>query len=76
VREFKLLIDGKLVDGESTMDVLNPATGAVLSKCPRASVAQAQRAIAAAKAAFPVWSAKPWSERAAQVDHGRSVVRS
>ena len=39
MREFKLLIDGRLVDGASTMDVINPATGSVLARCPRASAA-------------------------------------
>ena len=37
---FKLLIDGKLVDGDSTMSVLNPANEEVLAQCPRASKAQ------------------------------------
>lgn len=64
---FKLLINGRLVDGASTMDVINPATGEVLTRCPRASKAQAEEAIAAAKAAFPAWSAKSWSERRALV---------
>lgn len=67
MRDFKLLIDGELIDGASTMDVINPATGDVLVKCPRASIAQAEQAIAAAKAAFPAWSAKPWAERSALV---------
>jgi len=65
MRDFKLLIDGELVDGASTLEVINPATGAVLVKCPRASQAQAEQAIAAAKAAFPAWSAKSWAERSA-----------
>jgi acyl-CoA reductase-like NAD-dependent aldehyde dehydrogenase len=64
---FKLLINGRMVEGASTMEVINPATGEVLTRCPRASKAQAEEAIAAAKAAFPVWSAKPWSERRALV---------
>lgn len=53
---LKLLIDGKLVDGTQTMPVLNPATEEVLVDCPRASVAQVNEAVAAAKAAFPAWS--------------------
>jgi acyl-CoA reductase-like NAD-dependent aldehyde dehydrogenase len=65
MREFKLLIDGELQSGASTMDVINPATGQLLVKCPRASAAQAEQAIAAAKAAFPAWSSKPWAERSA-----------
>lgn len=65
MREFKLLIGGRLVDGASTIDVINPATGEVLVKCPRASATQAEQAIAAAKAAFPAWSSKTWQERSA-----------
>ncbi|MFN3524117.1 MAG: aldehyde dehydrogenase family protein [Phenylobacterium sp.] len=60
---FKLLINGQLVDGDATMDVLNPATEEVLSACPRASKAQLDQAVAAAKAAFPAWAATPIDER-------------
>ena len=31
VRDFKMLIDGRLVDGAGTFDVLNPATEQVLA---------------------------------------------
>ena len=61
--EFKLLINGKLVPGASSMDVVNPATGKPFVKCPRADVAQLNEAVAAAKAAFPAWSRKSWAER-------------
>ena len=63
MKEFKLLIGGKLVPGDLTMDVINPATGKVLTKCPRGSVAQANAAVAAAKEAFPAWSALSYPER-------------
>jgi len=62
---YKLLINGKLEDGDATMDVINPATEEVLAACPRASKAQLDKAVAAAKAAFPAWSAKPIAERKA-----------
>jgi acyl-CoA reductase-like NAD-dependent aldehyde dehydrogenase len=65
MQEFKLLIGGKLVPGDSTMDVINPATGKTLTSCPRASVDQANAAVAAAKEAFPAWAAKTFAERAA-----------
>ena len=61
--DFKLLIGGKLVAGDLTMDVVNPATEEVLAKCPRASKAQLDQAVAAAKAAFPSWAATPIAER-------------
>jgi acyl-CoA reductase-like NAD-dependent aldehyde dehydrogenase len=55
--DFRLLIDGRLVEGAGTLDVINPATGRVLTTSPRADQAQLEQAVAAAKAAFPSWSA-------------------
>jgi acyl-CoA reductase-like NAD-dependent aldehyde dehydrogenase len=61
--QFRLLINGQLVAGASTFDVINPATEQVLAACPRADAAQLDAAVAAAKAAFPAWSAKSLAER-------------
>ena len=61
--DFRLVIGGKLFEGASTFDVINPATERVLAKCPRADLAQLNQAVAAAKAAFPAWSATPLEER-------------
>jgi acyl-CoA reductase-like NAD-dependent aldehyde dehydrogenase len=61
--DFKLLIDGKLEDGAMTMDVINPATEETVAKCPRASREQLDKAVAAAKAAFPQWSKTPIETR-------------
>jgi acyl-CoA reductase-like NAD-dependent aldehyde dehydrogenase len=61
--EYKLLIGGKLVDGDATLEVVNPATEAVFATCARASKAQLDQAVAAAKAAFPAWSATSIEER-------------
>jgi acyl-CoA reductase-like NAD-dependent aldehyde dehydrogenase len=65
MKEFKLLINGKLISGAARLDVVNPATEEVLAEAPRADRAQLDEAIAAAKAAFPAWSAKPIRERGA-----------
>ena len=64
---FHLLIDGKAVDGASTFDVINPATGEAFAKCPKADMAQLNQAVAAAKKAFPAWSKRPIDERAGMV---------
>jgi delta 1-pyrroline-5-carboxylate dehydrogenase len=64
-REFRLLINGRLVEGAGTLDVINPATGRTLTAAPRASGAQMNEAVAAAKAAFPMWSTRPLGERSA-----------
>ncbi|QRX82980.1 CoA-acylating methylmalonate-semialdehyde dehydrogenase [Glaciimonas sp. PAMC28666] len=50
--------------GERSSDVFNPATGAVTSKVSLASTAEVDAAVAAAKAAFPAWSALPPLRRA------------
>jgi acyl-CoA reductase-like NAD-dependent aldehyde dehydrogenase len=55
--EFQLVIDGQLVPGASTLDVINPATGKLLTRCARADKDQLNAAVAAAKRAFPAWSA-------------------
>lgn len=61
--EYRLLIDGKLVPGDMTMEVVNPATEEVLAHAPRASVTQLDAAVAAARAAFPAWAARDIAER-------------
>ena len=65
--DYSLLINGRLVDGASTFDVINPATEQVLAACPRADLNQLNQAVAAAKAAFPAWAAKSFAERRALV---------
>jgi acyl-CoA reductase-like NAD-dependent aldehyde dehydrogenase len=65
--DYKLLIGGRLVDGAAMMDVINPATEEVLAACPRASEAQLDEAVAAAKGAFPAWAARPIEERRALI---------
>ncbi|MEH3106559.1 MAG: aldehyde dehydrogenase family protein [Sphingomonas fennica] len=65
---YSMLVDGKAEAGVGTFDVVNPATGEVFAQCPRADEAVLERAVAAAKAAFPAWSQRPIDERAALVD--------
>jgi acyl-CoA reductase-like NAD-dependent aldehyde dehydrogenase len=61
--EFKLLINGALVAGDATLDVVNPATEELVATCSRASKAQLDQAVAAAKTAFPAWSKTTMDER-------------
>jgi acyl-CoA reductase-like NAD-dependent aldehyde dehydrogenase len=65
MHDFRMLINGKLVKGASTLDVINPATGRTLTAAPRADRVQLDQAVAAAKTAFPSWSAMPLRHRAA-----------
>ncbi len=61
--DFRQLIDGRLVEGAGTPEVINPATGKTLTTCARADKAQLDAAVAAAKAAFKTWSATTLEER-------------
>lgn len=62
--EFPMLIDGELVSGSPDLSVINPATEAVIASASRASPDELERAIAAAKRAFPSWSQTSQPDRA------------
>src|SRR5204862_4319576 len=49
----------------ATLEVLEPATEAVLAEIPRAGVEEADAAVAKAKAAFPAWRAVAPADRSA-----------
>ncbi len=59
MREIHHLINGASVTGTSgnTADIFNPNTGEVQAKVALASQSEMDKAIAAAEAAFPAWSA-------------------
>lgn len=74
--QFKLLIGGKLVAGARAIDLVNPATGAAFEQCPVADEAQLDEAVAAAKAAFPAWSASSADERAGMVNQLADAIQA
>jgi len=57
------LINGQWVAGSSRFDVLDPATGEKLADVANMGPQDAQAAITAANAAWPVWKAKTGKER-------------
>lgn len=65
--EFNLIIDGRAVPGAQTMNVLNPASGEILTSCARADARQLDAAVQAAKAAFPAWSRLSTDARRAKI---------
>jgi len=58
------LIAGKAVDSREQFETVNPATQEVLAEVARGGEAEVRDAVAAAKAAFPLWAATPAAERA------------
>jgi len=73
---YRLLINGKLVDGASSTPVLNPATEEAIAQCPRASRDQLDEAVAAAKAAFPAWAATPIEHRRAAIQKVADIIEA
>jgi acyl-CoA reductase-like NAD-dependent aldehyde dehydrogenase len=63
--QTKLYIDGELTDGLAgrTIDVINPADGTLLAAIAEAGAEDVDRAVAAARRAFPRWAARPAAER-------------
>jgi len=57
--ELSLLIDGEWlgVEGRQTLAVVNPATEETLAQLPMATIADLDRALAAAHRAWPLWRA-------------------
>lgn len=70
----KMYIAGELVDGEGTVDVVNPANDELVATVPSAGLADADRALEAARDAFPVWSRTSIAERQAWMLKLRDAV--
>ena len=64
--QHPMYIDGQFVSGrgDGWIDVLNPATEALLSRIPDGTAEEARLAIDAAERAQPAWEALPAIERA------------
>ncbi|MDP4509080.1 aldehyde dehydrogenase family protein [Nonomuraea turcica] len=62
--DYRNLIGGELIAAARTMDSVDPATGEVWTRIPASGPAEAEAAVAAARAAFPAWSALPALARA------------
>ena len=65
--DYGMTIDGETVRTVGSIEVINPATEEVIATAPDASREQLDQAVAAAKRAFPAWSARPLAERQALV---------
>jgi succinate-semialdehyde dehydrogenase/glutarate-semialdehyde dehydrogenase len=75
--ELNLLIGGEWVSGgdREHIPVINPATEEVLGQLPTATTADLDRALAAARDAFPVWRAKTPQERGRILKRAADLLR-
>lgn len=66
INEYRNLIGGELRTATSgaTLDSINPASGQTWARIPDSTSSDIDAAVAAAQAAFPVWSAMPSAARA------------
>ena len=71
-------VGGERVAGASNRygDIYNPATGQVQARVPFATAGEVDKAVQAAKAAFPGWSATPPSQRARILFRYRDLVEA
>ncbi|MDP6709533.1 MAG: aldehyde dehydrogenase family protein, partial [Alphaproteobacteria bacterium] len=66
VREYKLLINGELVDaaGGGTFETINPGNGETISRIAEGTAEDADKAVTAAAEAFPGWRRRAAAARA------------
>ncbi|WP_086350774.1 NAD-dependent succinate-semialdehyde dehydrogenase [Candidatus Enterococcus clewellii] len=73
--ETRLYINGQWLDGsEGTKAVIDPATGKTLAKIQQGGKAEALKAVEAANAAFPKWTATPPDKRAALMNKVADLI--
>jgi 1-pyrroline-5-carboxylate dehydrogenase len=75
-KSYPLIVGGREVLAASEFDDRSPIdTRVLLGRFQSASRDQARQAIAAARAAFPAWSALPWQDRVARVKKVADAIR-
>ena len=68
-------VNGAFEKATQTLDNVSPGTGKVYGTIPRSGNEEVERAMAAAKRAFPAWSSTPAEERAACLNRLADAVR-
>jgi aminomuconate-semialdehyde/2-hydroxymuconate-6-semialdehyde dehydrogenase len=68
-------VNGAFEKATQTLDNVSPGTGEVYGTIPRSGSEEVDRAMAAAKHAFPMWSSTPAEERAACLNRLADAVR-
>ncbi len=77
MQAYKMYIGGRWVDAESgkCMVTVNPTTAEDLAQVPLADERDVDKAVKAARAAFPAWSKLRQSERSAMLNKVADVIR-
>jgi acyl-CoA reductase-like NAD-dependent aldehyde dehydrogenase len=72
--DFSHLIDGEMVGGKEWFDVVNPATGKAFARAPLLSREELDRAVTAARRAFPAWRATAVADRRAAIGRMAQIL--
>jgi acyl-CoA reductase-like NAD-dependent aldehyde dehydrogenase len=77
MQKFKMWINGKFVNADSgkTFTTRNPATGEEIAEVPLAGRSDVDKAVAAARKAFPAWSRKAQGDRSDIIMRIAAAVR-
>jgi acyl-CoA reductase-like NAD-dependent aldehyde dehydrogenase len=75
-RDYLMLIDGRMVGAEQSLEVINPATGMPFAAAPDCSLDQLDSAVAAAGRAFQSWRHVPLKERQACLRRAAEVLEA
>jgi len=78
MRAVRNYINGEWKDAESdgVIDVENPSTGESIAQTPLSTAGEVDRAVAAARAAFPQWSMTPVTQRVEYLHALLSLLRA
>ena len=77
MKECKMFIGGRWMNAESgkTFTTVNPATQEELARIPLGGKADVDKAVKAARAAFPVWSKLKQAERSKMLNKVAALLR-
>ncbi|MFV0292750.1 MAG: aldehyde dehydrogenase family protein [Paracoccus sp. (in: a-proteobacteria)] len=68
------IINGRRDESGAAFDVINPSTGELAGRAVEAGAEALDRAVTAARAAFPGWAATPWTERQAACNKVAALI--
>jgi len=76
-RDYFIYINGRPVKAERQFEDRSPIdTGILIGRFQQGTREHAQQAVAAARAAYPGWAARPWQERVALVQKMADAIRT
>ena len=78
VEQLKNHVSGQWLDPENhaVLDVENPSTGQIIARVPLSVPGEIDRAVAAAREAFPAWSATPVARRCERLFKLAELIRT